>query len=93
MNGRIKYPIKKNKSIFQKQKESNAADYAMLTDITLQLSNGISLSKAKYHEILVVKLIEPKTAPKIYWSILKTFVNGSKVPLIPSLLKIRTLKL
>ena len=29
---------------------------------------------------------DPKTAPKTYWSILKIFVNGSKVPLIPPLL-------
>ena len=29
---------------------------------------------------------DPKTAPKTYWAILKTFVNGSKIPLIPPLL-------
>ena len=36
----------------------------------------------KYHERLAVKLSDPKTAPKTQLSILKTFVNGSKIPLI-----------
>ena len=39
-----------------------------------------------YHERLGIKLNDPKTAPKTYWSILKTFVNSSKIPLIPPLL-------
>ena len=40
----------------------------------------------KYHECLADKLNGSKTAPKTYWAILKTFVNGSKIPLIPPLL-------
>ena len=35
---------------------------------------------------LSIKLNDPKTGPKTFWSILKTFVNGSKIPLIPPLL-------
>ena len=54
--------------------------------MTLELSNAISFSKAKYHERLAIKLNDPKTAPKTYWSVLKTFVNGSKIRLIPPLL-------
>ena len=46
----------------------------------------ISFSKAKYHERLPIKLNDPKTAPKTYWSILETFANGSKIPLMPALL-------
>ena len=42
----------------------------------------ISFSKAKYYERLAAKLNDPKTAPKTYWSNLKTFVHGSKIPLI-----------
>ena len=61
-------------------------NHAILSNITLELSNAISFSKAKYHERLRIKLNYPKTAPKTYWSILKTFVNGSKIPLIPPLL-------
>ena len=61
-------------------------NHAILSNITLELSNAISFSKAKYHERLRIKLNYPKTAPKTYWSILKTFVNGSNIPLIPPLL-------
>ena len=50
------------------------------------MPNAISISKAKYHERLAIKFNYPKTAPKTYWSILKTFLNGSKIPLIPPLL-------
>ena len=35
---------------------------------------------------LANKLNNPKTAPKTYWAILKTFVNGSEIPLIPPVL-------
>ena len=54
--------------------------------MTLELPNTISFSKAEYHERLAIKLNDPNTAPKTYWSILQTFVNGSKIPLIPPLL-------
>ena len=40
----------------------------------------------KYHERLANNLNDPKTASKTYWVILKTFVNGNKIPLIPPLL-------
>ena len=86
MNEKIKHLINKKKAIFQKQKKSNTVDHAILSNITLELSNAISFSKAKYHERLAIKLNDPKTAPKTYWSIVKTFANGSKIPLIPPLL-------
>ena len=35
--------------------------------------------------MLANKLNDPKTAPKTNWKILKTFVNGTKIPLIPPL--------
>ena len=68
-----------NEKIKRKQKESNTVDHAILSNITLQLSNAITFSKAIYHERLTIKLNDPKTAPK-------TFVNGSQIPLIPPLL-------
>ena len=82
MNERIKHFIKMKKAIFQKQKESNTVDHTILSDITLELLNAISFPKAKYHERLAIKLNDAKAAIKTYWSILKTFVNGSKIPLI-----------
>ena len=86
MNDRIKHLIKKKKAIFQKQKESNTVERPILSNITLELSNAISFFNAEYHERLAIKRIDFKTALKTYWSILKSFVNGSKIPLIPPLL-------
>ena len=42
--------------------------------------------KEKYYNHLSMKLNNPNTSAKTYWSILKSFYNGSKVPLIPPLL-------
>ena len=53
-------------AIFQKQKGSNTADHAILSDITLELPNAVSFSKAKYHERIAIKLNDPKTDPKTY---------------------------
>ena len=54
--------------------------------VTLDILNYISSSRLKYHERLANKLNDLNTTPKTYWTILKTFVNGSKIPLISPLL-------
>ena len=43
-------------------------------------------SKLKYYSRLSDKLLDSKTSPKPYWSILKTFLNNKKIPCIPPLL-------
>ena len=40
----------------------------------------------KYYHDLSLKLNDPKTSAKTYWSILKSFYNDSKIPLMPLLL-------
>ena len=47
------------------------------------MSELVCKSKDDYHKQLARKLTNPKTSSKTYWSILKTFYNGKKVPLIP----------
>ena len=67
--------------------KESLATLTMLVWILLhKISNAVNSSKLKYHERLALKLIDPKTARKTYWKILKTFVNGTTIPLIPSLL-------
>ena len=66
MNEKIKHLTDMKKAIFRKQKESNTVDHDILNNITLELSNARSFSKAKYHERLAIKRNEPKTAPKTY---------------------------
>ena len=52
-----------------------------------EVSQLISESKDKYYNKLAMKLNNPKTSSKTYWSILKTFYNGRKIPIIPPILK------
>ena len=78
--------IHRKNSLYQRQRKSDSIDYTSLNALTLDISNAISSSKLKYHERLANKLNDPKTAPKTYWAILKTFINDSKIPLIPPLL-------
>ena len=41
--------------------------------------------KEKYYHDLSLKLNDPLTSAKTYWSILKSFYNNSKIPLSPPL--------
>ena len=86
MNDEIKNLIKRKNWLFQCQRKSGNLDYACLNSITQDISNAVNSSKLKYHERLALNVNDPKTAPKTYWKILKTFVNGTKIPLIPPLL-------
>ena len=86
INEEIKSLIHRKNSLYQRQRKSGSIDYTSLNALTIDISNAISSSKLKYHERLANKLNDPKTAPKTYWAILKTFVNGSKIPLVPPLL-------
>ena len=60
-------------------------DYNMLHEAINEVSKIISKRKEEYHYHLASKLNNPSTSAKTYWSILKTFYNGKKVPLIPPL--------
>ena len=59
--------------------------YVRLVNLTTELSNLIHDTKTEYHSKLVAKLVNPSTSAKTYWSILKTFASGRKVPVIPPL--------
>ena len=39
--------------------------------------------KIKYYSKVAKRLLDPSTSPKTYWSILKTFLNNKKIPVIP----------
>ena len=58
-------------------------DFLFLQNANYQLSELINKNKKKYHERLTSKLNNPSTSAKAFWSILKTFVNGKKIPSIP----------
>ena len=50
------------------------------------LKTSVEESKQKYYSRLSNTLLDSKTSPKSYWSILKTFLNNKKIPCIPPLL-------
>ena len=88
MTERIKNKIFK-KNYIHKSYISNgktAIDYQKLHDIGSEISQMISKRKKEYYDQLSKKLNDPLTSSKTYWSILKTFFSGTKIPLIPSII-------
>ena len=61
-------------------------DYLRLKEATVLVSQVIAKRKEDYHNFLASKLNNPKTSAKAYWSILKSFYNSNKIPIIPPLL-------
>ena len=62
------------------------SDFVLLETVITELNELIATTKALYYENLGKKLNNPLVQAKTYWSILKTFYNGKKIPLIPPLL-------
>ena len=86
MNDEIKKMIKRKNWLFLSQRKSSKLDFAVLNSLSQDISDAITSSKLKYYEGLANKLNDPKASQKAYWKILKAFVNGTKIPLIPPLL-------
>ena len=57
-----------------------------LQNLSSEISDMISIGKEEYYVHLSKKLNNPSTRSKTYWSILKSFYKGNKVPLIHPLL-------
>ena len=79
MNEIIKNKIKLKKSL---HKSNN---FNEIRKLSTEILDMILKRKEKYHH-LSLKLNNPNTSAKTYWSILKSFCNDTKVPLIPPLL-------
>ena len=47
------------------------------------LSATIEKSKEQFYSRISTKLMDPTKIPKVYWSILKTYLNNKKIPCIP----------
>ena len=50
------------------------------------MSQAVSNRKQEYYNSIALKLSNSKTSAKAYWTILKTFYNGKKIPFISLLL-------
>ena len=79
MNETIKIKIKLKKSL---HKSNN---FTEIQKLSTEISDMILKIKEKYHH-LSLKLNNLHTSAKTWWSILKSFYNDIKAPLIPPLL-------
>ena len=88
MTERIKNKIFKKDYIYKSyiSNGKTAIDYQKLHDIGSEISQMISKRKKEYYDQLSKKLNDPLTSSKTYWSILKTFYSGTKIPLIPPII-------
>ena len=80
MTKAIKDKINSKKSLCKSKK------FIELQNLATDISEMISIRKDEYYDHLSKKLNNPNTSAKTYWSILKSFYKGTKVPLIPPLL-------
>ena len=76
INEEIKSLIQRKNYLYQRKRKSGSIDYTSLNAFTLDILDAIRYSKLKYHERPANKLNDLKRAPKTYWAILKTFING-----------------
>ena len=88
MNETIKSKIKIKNKIFKEYIQNGrfASDFVFLESLITELNELISSTKTLYYENLAKKLNNPLLQAKTYWSILRTFYNDKKIPLIPPLL-------
>ena len=61
----------------------NHADYDILQQAISEVSELVDDAKNSYCDIFANKLSNPPNSSKTYWSILKTFFNNKKIPLMP----------
>ena len=88
MTEEIKHKTEQKKS-FCKRLSNNGrseSDCVQLQSMVNEPSEIISKRKDDYHEEFSKKINDPETSSKAYWSILKSFYSGNKVPLISPLL-------
>ena len=74
-------------NIISNSRDRNHTDlFNKFQSLQAHLKTTTEESKLKYYSRLSDKLLDSKTSPKPYWSILKTFLNNKKIPCIPPLL-------
>ena len=88
MNEIIKSKIKTKNLLFKQYIQNGRleSDFVFLETFITEINELISSTKNLYHENLVKKLNNPLLQAKTYWSILKTFYNEKKIPIISPLL-------
>ena len=88
MNEIIKSKMKTKNNLYKQYIQNGRfeSDFAVIESLITEINELVSRTKALYYENLAKKLNNPLLQAKTYWSILKTFYNDKKIPLIPPLL-------
>ena len=83
MNSFIKNLIQANDNFYKKFvcKSNNMYHFNHVN----YLNQSIQVAKQNYVNKFAHKLGDPNTSSKYYWSLLKTLLNGNKIPCIPPL--------
>ena len=84
INNRVKHLINEKNAIHKNYLKNNKSNqsFATFQSFQSQLSSLITNLKNKYYSKVAKKLLDPSTSPTTYWSILKTFLNNKKIPII-----------
>ena len=87
MNKNIKSNVKAKNKLYQNyvKKGRQETDFCALEVSVRNLNDLILQTKTSYYKNLVRKLTDPTLLSKTYWSILKGFYNGKRVPVSPPL--------
>ena len=88
MNETIKSKIKTRNKLYKQYIENGRfeSDFMMIETLTTEINDLITSTKDLYYNNLAKRLNNPLLQAKTYWSILKTFYNDKKIPIIPPLL-------
>ena len=85
INSQVKHLINEKNAMYKNYLKNNKSNQSFETfqSFQSQLSSLIASLKNKYYSKVAKRLLDPSTSPKTYWSILKTFLNNKKIPVIP----------
>ena len=85
MTTKIKELISQKNKLYSRIKRTNNSflDKQLLQSLQQHLSKSIENAKHKYVFRISEKLNNPNTSTKCYYSLIKTLLNGKKVPCVP----------
>ena len=87
MNSFIKNLIRAKDNFYKKfvRKSNNIYHLCAFNNLQNHLNQSIQIAKQNYVNKITQRLGDPNTSSKCYWSLLKTLLNGKKIPCIPPL--------
>ena len=92
-NTKIKSLLQQKKKIYKnfRKDRNNTQLLRKLEHLQNRLNNSIDSSKRNYYLRMANKLNSIQKSSKAYWSLLKSFLNNKKIPIIPPILHNNTL--